>query len=435
MKRKIMNNKIKIITLIFILSFSFFAINKHFSKASTNSLSGKILLQVEANGEAWYINPLDDLRYYLGRPSDAFNLMRSLGLGVSNKDISEFKKTGAPSRLLGRILIQAEDKGQAYYVNPNSLELIYLGRPADAFRVMRELGLGITNSDLAKITSKIETEQLNELNLVKRNYSFKYNSLTRNINIDLDSGLYDYYRNKDKSLSYYTSNPPLNLRDSFYGIFLQQAESDNSIKNLVNEAKKTGLENDQLLEYLVSMVQYIPYDFAKVSQSITNSNPYYPYETLYLNKGVCSDKTFLALLIARQLGYGSAILDFPEANHSALAISCEKEYSLNNSGYCFVETTNYFPFGVVPKNLEEGQAEEGSSFTNMFDANHLGSMQIYQEREGNTYYGLSGTINKIDNINELDRYLDEQDLKISQILQELNDIEESIDLLKSEMDS
>ncbi|MDP3042893.1 MAG: hypothetical protein Q8N21_00625 [bacterium] len=27
----------------------------------------------------------------------------------------------------------------------------YLGRPADAFRVMRELGLGITNSDIRKI--------------------------------------------------------------------------------------------------------------------------------------------------------------------------------------------------------------------------------------------------------------------------------------------
>ena len=435
MKRKIINNKIKIIFIVFILSFSFFVINKHFIKASTNNLSGRILLQVEENGEAWYVNPLDDLRYYLGRPTDAFNLMRSLGLGVSNNDINEFKKQGAPNRLMGRILIQAEDKGQAYYVNPNNLELIYLGRPADAFSIMRELGLGITNNDLEKIISKAELEKVNEENLVKRNYSFKYNSLDRSINLELNSTLYDYYRNNDKSLSYYSSNPPLDLRDSFYGIFLKQAESDNSIENLINEARKLGLKDDQLLEYLISMIQYIPYDFLKVSQSITNSNPYYPYETLYLNKGVCSDKTFLSLLIARQLGYGSAILDFPEANHSALGISCEKEYSVNNSGYCFVETTNYFPFGVVPKNLDEGQAEEASTFDNMFEASHLGSMQIYQEREGKTYYGLSEVINKINNINELDSYLDKQDLSISQILQELKDLNERISLLKNKMDT
>lgn len=33
-----------------------------------NKLKGEILLQVEANGEAWYINPEDSQRYYMGRP-------------------------------------------------------------------------------------------------------------------------------------------------------------------------------------------------------------------------------------------------------------------------------------------------------------------------------------------------------------------------------
>ena len=47
---------------------------------------GKILLQVEGNGEAWYVSPMDGRRYFLGRPSDAFEIMRSLGLGISNDD-------------------------------------------------------------------------------------------------------------------------------------------------------------------------------------------------------------------------------------------------------------------------------------------------------------------------------------------------------------
>ena len=36
---------------------------------------GRILLQVEENGEAWYVYPENRLRYYLGRPDDASALM------------------------------------------------------------------------------------------------------------------------------------------------------------------------------------------------------------------------------------------------------------------------------------------------------------------------------------------------------------------------
>ncbi len=40
---------------------------------------------------------------------------------------------------------------KACYVNPNNPKGYYLNRPADAFRIMREFGLGITNNDVRKI--------------------------------------------------------------------------------------------------------------------------------------------------------------------------------------------------------------------------------------------------------------------------------------------
>ncbi len=113
-------------------------------------LGGKILLQVETSGEGWYVNPVNNKRYYLGRPTDAFNVMRELGLGISNKDFDSFKGI-APQRLLGRILLKVEDSGKAYYVNPIDLNMHFLGRPSDAFEVMRNLGLGISNNDIRKI--------------------------------------------------------------------------------------------------------------------------------------------------------------------------------------------------------------------------------------------------------------------------------------------
>ena len=53
----------------------------------TKKQHGKILLQVEGHGEAWYINPVTNMRYYLGKPADAYHLMRTLSLGISNENI------------------------------------------------------------------------------------------------------------------------------------------------------------------------------------------------------------------------------------------------------------------------------------------------------------------------------------------------------------
>jgi hypothetical protein len=72
--------------------------------------------------------------------------MREEGLGVSNADFEAWNGV-APEKLAGKILLKVEDKGQAYYVNPDNLEMMFLNRPADAFNVMKNLGLGISNKD------------------------------------------------------------------------------------------------------------------------------------------------------------------------------------------------------------------------------------------------------------------------------------------------
>ncbi len=138
-----------------------------------SKLSGRILLAVQANGEAWYINPVNQQRYFLGRPSDAFNLMQQLGLGISNKDFNSFDGE-APVRLSGRILLKVEDSGKAYYVNPLDFKLYFLGRPADAFQLMRELSLGITNLNLDAIPV------FKSMNVNITNYSFSPANLTIN---------------------------------------------------------------------------------------------------------------------------------------------------------------------------------------------------------------------------------------------------------------
>jgi hypothetical protein len=178
-------------------------------KKMINKVLGKILLQVEDNGEAWYVNPLDEKRYFLGKPKDAYKIMKNAGLGISNSDINKIPigflpLTGIDSdndglsdnfekainsnlnkkdtdndgindieeikngykvwgpgkmeynkkltnKLKGRILIQTQNNGEAWYVNPLDEKRYFLGRPKDAFKIMSQLGLGIKNRDLENI--------------------------------------------------------------------------------------------------------------------------------------------------------------------------------------------------------------------------------------------------------------------------------------------
>jgi len=121
------------------------------SRAGFEKLAGRILLQVQSHGEAWYVSPVNSKRYYLGRPVDAFNIMKQLGLGATHEFIS--KSAVFPGRVSGRILLDVEKNGEAYYINPLDLKSYSLGRPADAFELMKKFGLGITNSDLSLIAA------------------------------------------------------------------------------------------------------------------------------------------------------------------------------------------------------------------------------------------------------------------------------------------
>jgi len=171
-----MRNTYKIIIIILFVATTFIA-----KPSNAGRLSGMILLNVEKNGEAWYVNPGDAKRYYLGRPDDAFGVMRKLGLGITE---SEFQKiasadtvnmsatstvssstpsdAGLAQRLSGKIIIQVEKKGEAWYIYPKDLKKYYLGRPADAFAVMRKLGLGISQKDLAIIHKPGLNESINQ---------------------------------------------------------------------------------------------------------------------------------------------------------------------------------------------------------------------------------------------------------------------------------
>jgi uncharacterized protein YkwD len=120
------------------------------AKTSAADLRGLILINVDFNGEAWYVSPADATRYYLGRPLDALNAVKKLALGVTKNDVASFQAK-IPARLLGKVVMAVDDAGKAYYLNPRDSKVYYLGSPANMLAVMKRVGTGIRSTDLDKI--------------------------------------------------------------------------------------------------------------------------------------------------------------------------------------------------------------------------------------------------------------------------------------------
>ncbi len=179
-------------------------------KPLVEKLSGYILLQVEKNGEAWYVDADSLRRYYMKDGAAAYKAMRNFGLGISNENLnkipiglddrfndSDYDNDGLPDKmeealgtdaynsdsdfdgysdggevkggynplgggkfktdlnlaekLKGEILLQVESRGEAWYVNPKDGKRYYMKDGESAYEIMRFLSLGVTNKNLSGI--------------------------------------------------------------------------------------------------------------------------------------------------------------------------------------------------------------------------------------------------------------------------------------------
>ena len=113
--------------------------------------SGAILLQVDSHGEAWYVYPVNLKRYYLKDGNAAYDIMRKFGVGITNVNLDRIKNSLVEAKKQsGKIFLQVESHGEAYYVNSDG-RLYYLKDGVAAYSVMRQLGQGIATKDLSLI--------------------------------------------------------------------------------------------------------------------------------------------------------------------------------------------------------------------------------------------------------------------------------------------
>jgi hypothetical protein len=125
-------------------------------KRIVNHVSGYILLQVQSHGEAWYIDPISKMRVSLSNGSAVDQMIRIFGLGISDANLIKLQNgdKGLLSRLKGRIVLQVQSLGQAYYINPSNNKVYFIKSGAAALKILASLGLGISDFNLGAIMQK-----------------------------------------------------------------------------------------------------------------------------------------------------------------------------------------------------------------------------------------------------------------------------------------
>lgn len=252
-------------------------------------------------------------------------------------------------------------------------------------------------------------------------YNWEYKGEKYSLTEKLYQSTYEYYRSQPKKFSY-VGELKQNWEDEYYGMFLNSNEGDKSISVLSDDlrslGKKHNLSDDQIVELTLAFVQSIPYDDAKAKNILAktgNETMLYPYETLYEQAGVCSDKSLLSVAILRQMGYGTSLFAYEADNHMAIGIACPQNYSTYGSGYCYSETTSSGnKVGIIPS--FDSESNKTISVDNFETLNsiqsqnaklkQLGEVTIYQKTTGKEYLGIVQTQKILQEIDSLKKTIE-----------------------------
>ncbi|MDZ4229541.1 MAG: hypothetical protein U1C53_00195, partial [Candidatus Veblenbacteria bacterium] len=126
--------------------------------------TGYALLPAEG-GALWYWEPVSGRRYCIGEAARAYQALGAFGLGITNADLARIpvaegepvtveaaaSDTTLAERLKGRIVLQVESLGEAWYVDPRNGHRHYLANGASALSVWGSLSLSVPGTALAAI--------------------------------------------------------------------------------------------------------------------------------------------------------------------------------------------------------------------------------------------------------------------------------------------
>jgi len=378
-----------------------------------NSHKGKLFLAVEDRGRIWYVD-------FQGRRHEVtwdnlMDLFRNLSTGINNTNLQKInnakKKIELDSDGDGLSDIKEKEIG-TNILNPDS--------DGDGYSDGEEVAAGYNPLEAAAGTITTPPSITNG-----KTFTWNHQGQEYTLQASLDASNYETYNNHSAKIL------PVGMsHGDYYQKILTAIDQEDSstIQGVADQlkiiAQRENFSDDELIELAVSFVQTIPYDYDKFdiinnvrelpsfnTDQASKTWPKLPYETLYENKGVCSDKSLLLKDLVDELGYGTALFAFQSKNHIAPAIQCSSEYSSYDSGYCYIESTNTgFKIGDIPNSgFQNGVIQKKSEVDTSSDINianeDLIDVAVYGQSTGKIYTKIIKTQETLDRIKEMENSL------------------------------
>ena len=182
-------------------------------------------------------------------------------------------------------------------------------------------------------------------------HSFPFEQAVVTITLPVDAALYYGAKNTDKSVA-------------IRGNVSERVWVSDSYRAMINDSAQNGFYNDLTGEFSrMKQEQHLTDDeYAELLMVYVQSLTYvrkpdnpakYPVETAVDQAGDCDDKSLLLAGLLAHEGYKVALLVFDPESHMAVGIG-SPDSLYKNTGYAYIETTNFSFAGVPPDSLQGG---------------------------------------------------------------------------------
>ena len=183
-------------------------------------------------------------------------------------------------------------------------------------------------------------------------YSFRFERGEYHLTFPVDRGIYEAARAQDKRARIYDASVGEEdwTRGLYRAMILDPAEDpvyDRVLSEFREIRDEEHLDEDEYLELIACFVQQLPY------QTIHDTDPKYPVETLVEGSGDCDDKSLLLAGLLDREGYQVSLLYFTGEKHMAVGVGAT-DGTFRNTGLAYVETTNLSLVGIPASELEGG---------------------------------------------------------------------------------
>ena len=179
-------------------------------------------------------------------------------------------------------------------------------------------------------------------------HQFPFEKTTVSLKLPVNVSVYEGAKKAEKATTVYGNISETVWLAQSYRAMVQDPAQDSLYTALLAETDKTGhqqkLTDDEYLELITVYIQSLRYETRE-------QNPVkFPVETVVDRAGDCDDKSLLLAGLLSREGYPVALLLFGPESHMAIGVG-SGDYHYKNTGYAFVETTNYSFIGVPTDKL------------------------------------------------------------------------------------